>query len=179
MPSNNLTLHLQAAVLDYFSGERHAMLLILVGAFLMAALAVWMWAATRSSFAIGFSGMVLAVSILLSGMAGGLRVRDRTLSRDIVEGIQSADQTATLKIERQRISTVIGKYAVYRRAVAIVAMLGLLALLLSDRSWVHGVAAGLLTLVIAQVLVDHYSQERAEAYLMAMSSPDKSRVETR
>lgn len=170
MPSDNLTLHLQAAVLDYFSGERQAMLLILVSACLMAALAVWMWAATRSSFAIGFSATVLAVSILLSGMAGGLLVRDRTLSRDIVAGIQSVDQASIFHTERQRISVVISKYAIYRRVVAIVAMLGLLALLISDQSWLHGIAAGLLTLVIAQVLIDHYSQVRAEAYLLAISS---------
>ncbi|QNP42010.1 hypothetical protein [Lysobacter solisilvae (ex Woo and Kim 2020)] len=174
MPSNNLTLHLQAAVLDYFTGERHAMLLILGGAFLMAALAIWLLAATRSSFTTGFSAMVLAVSILLSGIAGGLLVRDRALSSGIVEGIQSADQASTIHAERQRISTVIGKYAVYRRVVAAVAMLGLLALLLSDRSWLHGVSAGLLTLVIAQVLIDHYSQGRAEAYLLAISSQKAS-----
>lgn len=172
MPSDNLTLHLQTAVLNYFSGERHAMLLILAGAVLMAALAVWMWAASRSSFAVGFSATVLAVSILLSGMAGGLLVRDRTLSREIVQGIQSVDLASTLHTERHRISVVIGKYAGYRRAVAVVAMLGLLALLLSDRSWVHGVSAGLLTLVIAQVLIDHHSQERAEGYLTALSSQE-------
>ena len=174
MTSNNLTFHLQTAVLDYFSGERHAMLLVLAGAFLMAVLAIWMWAATRSSFAVGFSTTVLAVSILLSGMAGGLLVRDDTLSRNILVCIQSADHASTLNAERQRINTVIGKYAVYRRAVAVIAMLGLLALLISNRSWVHGVSAGFLTLAITQVLIDHFSQERAEDYSRALSSQEAS-----
>lgn len=170
MPTNAQTLTLQEAVLGYFAGERHAMLLVLSAAAVMAVIAVWTWAATRTGFATGFSATVLAISMLLSSMAGGLLVRDRTLSRHIVEGIHSTRQTSIVLAERKRICAVISKYSLYRRAVAIIALFSLLTLLLSDRDWVHGLVAGLLILVIAQITIDHLSQERAEAYLLSISS---------
>jgi hypothetical protein len=98
----------QSAVIDYFSGERQEMLLILGGSLLVAALALWLWVATRTGFAAAFAITVLAAAI---------------------------------------------------------ALLALLGLVLSGRGWIHGVAAGLLMLVVAQVLIDHYSEHRAADYL--------------
>ena len=36
------------------------------------------------------------------------------------------------------------------------------------RGWVHGVVTGLLLLVVAQVVIDHFSEQRATQYLAAL-----------
>ena len=95
------------------------------------------------------------------------------ITKDMVQTVEVGGFGLPENVIRQS-ETVIGKYAVYRRAVAVIAMLGLLALLISNRSWVHGVSAGFLTLAIAQVLIDHFSQERAEDYSRALSSQEAS-----
>jgi hypothetical protein len=43
-------------------------------------------------------------------------------------------------------------------------MIALAAVALSRRAWVNGAAAGVLLLVIAQVMIDHYSEARALRY---------------
>lgn len=39
-----------------------------------------------------------------------------------------------------------------------------MALALTKKPWAHGVAVGLLLMVVAQVVIDHYSERRAHRY---------------
>ena len=48
-------------------------------------------------------------------------------------------------------------------------MAALLILALSRQPWLHGAAAGMLLLVVAQVVIDRYSENRATSYLAQLS----------
>lgn len=160
---------LQSAVGEYFSGERSEMLLILTGSVLFIGLAVWLWMASRAGFALGFVVTVLAAAVLLSATATSLLIRDKGLATALLQGIGSPQQAAVVATERERIQGVVSKYRYYRGGAAVFAALSLLGLGLSHRGWVHGVAAGLLLLVVAQVLIDHFSEQRARLYLTRLS----------
>ena len=57
-----------------------------------------------------------------------------------------------------------------RRATGFgVGLAALLILALSRQPWLHGVAAGMLLLVVAQVVIDRYSENRATSYLAQLS----------
>lgn len=168
MSTNEIAMPLQSAVLEYFAGERQEALLILGGSAILTALAAWLWIATRSSFATAFAATVLATAALLSVTAGSLLVRDKGLVAAIAQDIQSTHQPA-VQIELERMRVVVSKYRYYRYAAAVLGAIGLLGLMLSDRAWVHGVAAGLLLLVVAQVLIDNYSEGRAGTYYKQLS----------
>lgn len=164
-----LSAQIQATVLDYFAGERQEMLLILTGLLLLSALALWLWMATRTSFAAAFAITVIATAVLFSGTALSLFVRDQGLSARVVQTMGTERGTASLAAERERIAVVVSKYPIYRYASGVIAFIALLGLALSARGWVHGLVAGLLLLVVAQVLIDHYSEQRASAYFKRLS----------
>lgn len=161
---------LQLAVREYFSGEHSEMLFILAGSVLFASLAAWLWLSTRSGFTIAFMVTVLASAALLSSTAASLLVRDAQLSRSLEKGIGSSHHAVVVSGERARIEAVVSKYRYYRYGAAAFAAVSLLGLLLTHRSWVHGAAAGLLLLVVAQVLIDHFSEHRARRYLTHLSA---------
>jgi len=161
---------LQLAVREYFSGEHSEMIFILAGSVLFASLAVWLWLSTRSGFTIAFMVIVLASAALLSSTAALLLVRDAQLSRSLEKGIGSSQHAVVVSAERARIEAVVSKYRYYRNGTAALAAVSLLGLLLTHRSWVHGAAAGLLLLVVAQVVIDHFSEHRARLYLTCLSA---------
>jgi hypothetical protein len=66
------TAALQAAVADYFAGERLEMSLILAGSALFTGLAAWLWVSSRSGVAAAFVITVIAIAPLLSATAGSL-----------------------------------------------------------------------------------------------------------
>lgn len=164
MNASDLTTSLQAAVSSYFAGERREGVLIIAGALLIAAFAVWLWAATRSSFAVSFGATVVLSSALLAATAGSLLVRDKPLAESLLQGIASKERTTVTADEHGRVGIILSKYRYYRNGATILAALGILGLLLSDRPRVHGISAGLLLLVVAQILIDHYSERRARIY---------------
>lgn len=170
MIPTELSLQIQGTVLDYFAGERKEMLLILGCSLLLSALAFWLWMAVRDHFAVAFAITVIATSVLLSGTALSLFVRDKGLSDAIVQAMGTAQQTTSIAAERERIAVVISKYPVYRYAAGIIACIALFGLVFFARDWVHGVSAGLLLLVVAQVLIDHYSEQRASAYFKQLEN---------
>jgi hypothetical protein len=162
---------LQLAVGEYFSGEYSEMLFILAGSALLAALATWLWLASRSGFAIGFGATVLVSAALLAGMAVSLLVRDKALSSTVTQGVSSPHGGQMVAEEVARLETVVSKYRYYRYGAAVLAALSLLGLIVTSRGWVHGVAAGLLLVVVAQVVIDHFSEHRARLYLARLSTP--------
>jgi hypothetical protein len=164
MNASDLTISLQAAISNYFAGERREGVLIIAGASLAVAFAVWLWVATRSSFAVTFGATVLLSGVLLAATAGSLLVRDKQLAASVLQGIASTDRTAVTAAEHERVGIILSKYRYYRNGATALAALGILGLLLSDRAWVHGISAGLLLLVVAQILIDHYSERRARIY---------------
>ncbi|BDC86833.1 hypothetical protein JZM63_05445 [Aeromonas caviae] len=155
----------QTTVLHYFAGERQEMLLIVGGSLLFSALSLWLWWATRTNFAATFALTVIATAILFSATALSLSVRDRGLSASLVYALDTPQQGTMLAVERERIAVVVSKYPYYRHASGVITLIALLGLALSSRDWVHGLAAGLLLLVVAQVLIDHYSERRATHHL--------------
>lgn len=169
MPPDKIAVPLQTAVLEYFAGEGHESLLIVAVSVSIAIPALWLWLETRSAFSAAFAATVLAAALLLSATAVSLLVRDKGLSSELVRGISSPQQVSLVQAERERIDVVISKYKYYRYGAAMLAVIGLLALLLSDRPWLHAVAAALLLLVVAQVLIDHYSEHRASVYFAKLS----------
>jgi len=174
MNASDLTTSLQAAVRSYFAGERHEGVLIIAGTFLVAAFAVWLWAATRSSFALSFSATVVISGALLAATAGSLLVRDKPLAASVLQGIASTDRSTVTAAEHERVGVILSKYRYYRNGATMLAALGILGLLLSDRAWVHGISAGLLLLVVAQILIDHYSERRARIYHEHLSASHSS-----
>lgn len=169
MISTEINAQIQAAVLDYFAGERREMLLILGGSLLVTALTLWLWMVTRTGFAAAFAITVVAAAILFSGTAVSLLVRDKALSNTVMKATGPEIQAATLAAERVRIAVVLSKYPYYRYAAAGIALVALLGLMLSSHGWIHGVAAGLFILVVAQVLIDHYSERRGASYLESLT----------
>jgi hypothetical protein len=159
----------QLAVLEYFSGERREMVLILCGSAILSALVFWMWITTRTGFALAFAATVLASAILFSATAVSLLQRDKGISAAIVQGIDTGQHASTIAAERERISVVLSKYRYYRYAASAIAVLAL-CLMLSVRQWVHGLAAGLLLLVSVQVLIDHFSERRADVYFERLTA---------
>lgn len=156
---------IQATVLHYFAGERQEMLLIVGGSLLFSALSLWLWLATRNDFAATFTLTVITTAILFSAKALSLFVRDRGLSASLVYTLDTPQQRTMLAIERERIAVVVSKYPYYRHASGVITLIAMLGLTLFLRGWIHGLAAGLLLLVIAQVLIDYYSEQRATYYL--------------
>ena len=167
---NDIVLLLQRTVAEYFAGERKEMLLILSGSFVIAALAIWLWATTRNGFATAFAITVITFAVLLSATAVSLLVRDKELSSTLVQAIETDRQVSTITAERERIGMVLSKYPYYRYAAGVIALIALLGLTFSARGWIHGVAAGLMLMVVAQVLIDHYSEQRADNYFQKLST---------
>lgn len=161
---------LQLAIHEYFNGEFYEMLFILAGSALFTGLATWLWLATRSGFAMAFGTTVLVAAALFSAAAVSLMVRDKDLSNSLVQAASSPHRGQAMAQELKRIDTVVSKYRYYRYGAAVLAALSGMGLLLTHRAWVHGIAAGLLLVVVAQVFIDHFSEQRARQYLSRFSA---------
>ncbi|WOP14235.1 hypothetical protein [Ottowia sp. SB7-C50] len=157
------------AVLAYFQGERHEMLSILGVSGVLAAIVVLFFLTVRDSFARGLMVTVLVCAALLSATAITLLVRDQRLSQSLVSALSGATGPTAVEQEQTRITAVIGNYPRYRWGAAVVGLAALLILALSRQPWLHGAAAGMLLLVVAQVVIDRYSENRATSYLAQLS----------
>jgi hypothetical protein len=152
-------------VLDYFRGERREMLSILGTSAIMAVAVVAFFKFSRDGFAKGLMITVLACAALLSATAISLLIRDTKLSQSIASGLSTSYATTIVQQEQSRLVAVIDNYPRYRWAAGAFGLAALSILALSRQPWSHGVAAGLLLLVVAQVIIDHYSERRARTYL--------------
>lgn len=156
-------MHLEA-ILQYFHGERREMIAILAGSLVATLLTGGLFLLVRDSFVKALLVTVLISAALLSSTAGSLLARDARLRTDLVAAVQSAHGERALAGERTRVAAVISKYRYYRYGATGLGVLALLALTVSRKGWAHGAALGLLMLVMAQVVIDHYSEQRARGY---------------
>lgn len=161
---------MQQAVSEYFGGEFNEMRFILSGSVLLVGLAAWLWFATRSGFAMAFGTTVLVAAGLFSATAVSLMVRDKDLSSSLHQVASTSHGSEAVTQEFQRIETVVSKYRYYRYGAAGLAALSVIGLLLTHRGWANGIAAGLLLVVAAQVVIDHFSEQRARQYLSRLSA---------
>jgi hypothetical protein len=153
-----------AAVHAYFTGERLEGFAILAFSAGLVIVAAGLHAAGRDGFSRGFGGVALVVAALLAAMVISLMRRDAPHEATLVAGLRGADAKAIVAAEAGRMAVVIGKYPHYRIGALGFGALALAAVALSRRGWVNGAAAGVLLLVIAQVVIDHYSESRAVRY---------------
>ena len=104
-------------------------------------------------------------------LPGGWLMASTMLSTTAPSAESSTRSASTIvQQEQSRVFAVIDKYPRYRWAAGVFGLAALSILALSRQPWSHGVAAGLLLLVVAQVIIDHYSERRARAYLDEITS---------
>jgi hypothetical protein len=141
---------------------------------MVAASATWLFISSRSGFALG-----LMVTVVLFGAAMGaglasLILRDRSASQLLGQTLKTERHAAALASETARIGVVLAKFRYYRLGAGALGLLAVAGLMLSDHAWVHGFGAGLFLVVAAQVVIDHFSEQRALIYLGRISSVSKS-----
>lgn len=164
------TAQLQSAVLAYFAGERQELWLTLGLSLLVSVLVTCLWLSTRTGFAAALALTTVVTTGLLAGGAASLLNRDSGLASSIVQALGTDQQAARMATERERMSVVRSKYRYYRIGALALGLAALLCLALSHRGWVHGLAVGLLLLVVAQTLIDHHSEQRADRYFSQLSA---------
>ena len=155
---------IQTATMDYFAGERREMWLILAAALITAGLALWLFISERTEFALAFMITVLLFGTLMSAGIVSLMIRDHTLSGTLRRTLQTEQYVSSTSSEKARINVVLSKYKYYRYGAIVLAVIAVAGTMLSGRDWVHGVAAGLFLVVVAQVVIDHFSEQRAHIY---------------
>lgn len=152
------------AVQAYFAGERHEALAVLGFLVALVLVAGSLHAVGRDGFSRGFGIVALLLAILMSPMVVSLMRRDARHQATLVAGLRSGDASAVVPAEVGRMAEVIRKYPYYRFSALGLGALALAAAALSRRGWVNGAAAGVLVLVVAQFMIDHYSEARAVRY---------------
>lgn len=149
---------------EYFLGERREMIAILTSAGLAILIALFVLIRLRDGFASGFAFTVIIAAVLLAGTAFSLLKRDGPMLTAMTTEAQSGAVAAVREREISRITTVIGKYPVYHRVALALGFIALFLAAFFSVPAARGVAAGLLLLVAAQFIIDHYSESRARLY---------------
>lgn len=148
----------------YFQAERHEMLTILAGAFIFTAASAALFAVARDSFSKPLLVTVAVIAVLLSGIALSLLHRDANAAAELSAAMASDQGVGALDAELARVAVVLSKYDGYRYFVSALGLVALAAFALTKKPWAHAIAVGLLLLVVAQVVIDHYSEHRAHRY---------------
>jgi hypothetical protein len=148
----------------YFQGERHEMLGIVGGSLAVTLLAGAFFVLARDQFSKSLLVTVLVSAALLSVTALSLLPRDVRLGTELAAAIQAGNGASAITGELARVQEIISKYQYYRYGASLLALLAVAAVVASRKGWVHGMAAGLLLLVVAQIVIDHYSEQRASRY---------------
>lgn len=160
MNSDALTTAIQA----YFAGERHEGFAILAFSAGLVLVAAAIHVAARDGFSGGFGAVALLLAVLLSSTVISLMRRDTPHQAELTAAVRGGDASAVLAAEARRMAEVVRKYPYYRTVALALGLLALGAVAMSRRAWVNGAAAGLLLVVVAQVVIDHYSEARATRY---------------
>lgn len=156
---------LSDAVAAYFSGERIEMIAIIGGALVTILASATLWLRLRDGFATGFVFTAVAAGLLLGGTAAALIARDGKTALALAQATSKPDtHTTAVAREAVRVDGVIRNYPTYRYVAAGLLALAIAGLLLTTRGWIHGVAMGLMLVAAAQVVIDHYSEQRARRY---------------
>ena len=160
---------LQSQIVNYFSGERREVTIILMIAPVIVALAMFLFLAAKDKFSIGFSIPVVLLDIAVSVTAVSLLVRDKTLRANLISATETAEMARpALTAEKARIEKVIANYPYYRYGSIALVIIGFLAIALTRSSLANGITAGLLLAASAQLIIDHYSEARADIYKTAL-----------
>lgn len=160
---------LQSQIVNYFSGEQHEVTIILMIAPVVAALAFFLLLAAKDRFSVGFSIPVILLGIAFSITAASLLVRDKTLRANLISATETTEMARPALIaEKARIEKVIANYPYYRYGSIALVIIGFLAITLTRSSLANGITAGLLLAASAQLIIDHYSEARAEIYKTAL-----------
>lgn len=155
---------LTTAIQAYFAGERHEGLAILAFSAGLVLVAAAIHVAARDGFSRGFGVVALLLAVLLSSTVLSLMRRDPPHQAELTAAIRGGDARSAVAAEASRMAEVIRKYPYYRIVALGLGLLALVAAAMSRRGWVNGAAAGVLLLVVAQVVIDHYSEARAMRY---------------
>jgi hypothetical protein len=167
---------LPGTISAYFAGERTEMIIILAVSTVLTLAALWLALSSRNPFGWSLFVTVLLSALMLGGMAVGLLVRDKDTPQRLVQQLQSSTAQDSLQAETARMVTVVKAYPSYRLIAGVVGLIALLGLVFIKREWAQGVAAGLLLLLVAQILIDAYSEPRAVAYLEQLQGKPASDV---
>lgn len=160
---------LQLVITSYFAGERNEMILIISTAIAASIVTIYLSSRIPSPLIRALNITVISAALLLAITALSLLIRDAAIQENLLSGLSTEQILLLLSAELQRINVIIDKYHVYRYISALLAIMSLLGVCISRHRYVHGVAAGLLLLVIAQLTIDHYSENRALRYQQALT----------
>ena len=149
---------------QYFKGERSEMALVIFFSVLIGASAVWLFLAYRDSFSKGFAIVVVLFSFLFTGVAVSVLFRDRPYEQKLVKEVSSEDGPKAVHQEIERMNIVISKYPAGKKVTLVVVLFGVVSIFLFRRPVVEGVVVGLLLVGASQIVMDHYSEERAVEY---------------
>lgn len=166
----NAQSQIQEAVRLYFQGERGEMYLILAGSAAVLGLAFWLYSAYRGSFTRVFGLSAVFVALLVSATAVSLLFRDKPHEAALLTALNGEAAPTAAQVELQRVQVIISKYPIYRYSCAGLALLGLIAAVIWRTGASGGLAAGLLLMLAAQVLIDHYSEKRANIYAAQLTA---------
>ena len=160
---------LQNQIVNYFSGERREVTIIVITAPLIVALAIYLFLSAKDKFSIGFAIPVVLLGIAVSITAGSLLLRDKTMRTNLISASENVETARpALETEKARIEKVIANYPYYRYGSVASVIIGFLAIAITKSSFANGIAAGLLLAASAQLIIDHYSESRAAAYKTAI-----------
>jgi hypothetical protein len=156
-----------ASITEYFAGERSEMIAFLVYAgvlLLVAVLLFW----TGDRFARSLAGCLVLAALIALGTAVPLLRRDGPLRDTLVTAVRTDDARPALAAERARMETVLSNYPRYRYGFVAAALVGLGLLLFTHGATSRGVTVGLLIIAATGVVVDQFSEARAERYRAAL-----------
>ncbi len=149
---------------EYFLGERREMVAILISAGVAILIALFVLIRLRDGFAAGVAFTVIIAAVLLGGAAVSLLKRDGPMLTAITVEAQSGAVAVVREREIGRITTIIEKYPIYHRVALALGIIAIVLAAFVSSPAARGVAAGLLLLVAAQFIIDHYSESRARLY---------------
>jgi hypothetical protein len=174
---------LHVAMETYYRGERNKVLLIVAGSALAAAAAVAFYTAgvahfarggfytgaageLARGFAIGVGGAILPVSLLavFRWWRASVLARRARLALDTPDGRRAVDA------EARRVAGVVVRSLRRQSAALAFGMTAIATAAVLGHPFAVGVAASVLLLVVAEQVLDHYTEERAARYARALGA---------
>lgn len=156
------------AIEAYFSSEAAEMYWLISGAVLLSAIAALLWLKLDDRFSVSLAISLSVVAIMLAVTGVSLLVRDTANRNNLLSLVQqgsTAETSAALQAEKQRMVDVVKNYSTYRFLFAATALIGAALIAWAHGGVAHAVAVGLLAFSAAGVVIDAYSERRAVTYL--------------
>ena len=115
----------------------------------------------------------LSVSLMMGVLSLAfiwLLIRNPSLEQKVAATVQSENPRAAIDGEATRMTKVINSYRYYRYGFMALALIALVAILVTRSGLIDGIAAGVFVLMATQLIVDHYSEQRSVGYLYSLTS---------